>query len=180
MDLTSYVDALREELLVAAEAGGDDSRDLTERLINPLASATRLALLDALVAAMDEVTRELAPGSVEVRLRGREPDFVVTAPPSGDWRADARPEPEADLIWPSPGPAPAVAPDDDEGGTARITLRLPAHLKPRIDEAAARAGISANAWLVRAVTAGLDPAGGARSPSTSGTPIGRRHTGWVR
>ncbi|WP_432167068.1 hypothetical protein [Streptomyces sp. bgisy031] len=34
-----------------------------------------------LSAAMDEITRELAPGSVDVRLRGLDPDFVVTPPP---------------------------------------------------------------------------------------------------
>ena len=37
-------------------------------------------LLDALSSAADEITRELAPGSVEVRLRGREPQFAVTPP----------------------------------------------------------------------------------------------------
>ena len=40
----------------------------------------RLALLEALSAAADEITRELAPGAVEVRLRGSDPDFVVTLP----------------------------------------------------------------------------------------------------
>jgi hypothetical protein len=32
MDLTSYVDTLRHELAVAAEAGGEDARALAERL----------------------------------------------------------------------------------------------------------------------------------------------------
>ena len=34
-------------------------------------------LLEALSAAADEITRELAPGSVEVRLRAGDPEFVV-------------------------------------------------------------------------------------------------------
>ena len=38
----------------------------------------------------------------------------------------------------------------------RINLRLPEHLKTRVEEAAGRAGLSVNAWLVRAATAALD------------------------
>ena len=41
-------------------------------------------LLDALSAAADEITRELAPGSVELRLRAGEPDFVVTPAPADE------------------------------------------------------------------------------------------------
>ena len=61
MDLTPYVENLRRELAVAADAGGEDARALAERLIAPLESAVRLMLLDALSAAADEITRELAP-----------------------------------------------------------------------------------------------------------------------
>lgn len=35
MDLTPYVDNLRQELAVAADAGGDDARALAERLTAP-------------------------------------------------------------------------------------------------------------------------------------------------
>lgn len=61
MDLTPYVDNLRRELAVAAEAGGEEARELAERLTAPLESATRLTMLNVLSAAMDEITRELAP-----------------------------------------------------------------------------------------------------------------------
>src|ERR671916_1500961 len=81
MDLTQYVENLRRELAVAADAGGEDARVLAERLAAPLESAVRLMLLDALSAAADEITRELAPGSVELRLRTGEPAFVVTPAP---------------------------------------------------------------------------------------------------
>ena len=66
-----YVENLRRELAVAADAGGEEARALAERLTAPLESAVRLMLLDALSAAADEITRELAPGSVELRLRAR-------------------------------------------------------------------------------------------------------------
>ncbi|MCT7353181.1 toxin-antitoxin system HicB family antitoxin [Streptomyces sp. 15-116A] len=172
MDLTPYVDTLRRELAVAAEAGGDEARELAERLTAPLESATRLTLLNVLSAAMDEITRELAPGSVDVRLRGLDPDFVVTPPPT-----DA-----GDLVEPV-APVeplmPQVPADGDEGGTARVNLRLPAHLKARAEEAASREGLSVNAWLVRAVSAAVE--GGTR-PRTAekSRNLGQSFTGWVR
>ncbi|MCZ7415400.1 MULTISPECIES: hypothetical protein [unclassified Streptomyces] len=175
MDLTPYVDALRRELAVAAEAGGDDARELAERLTAPLESATRLAMLNVLSAAMDEITRELAPGSVDVRLRGLDPDFVVTAPPPGAGEGDGHPAPSAPAE-PLRAPAPA---EGDEGGTARVNLRLPAHLKARAEEAAGREGLSVNAWLVRAVSAAVE--GGARPRATRrAQTVGQSFTGWVR
>ncbi|MFE5538158.1 toxin-antitoxin system HicB family antitoxin [Streptomyces sp. NPDC056492] len=174
MDLTPYVDNLRRELAVAAEAGGEEARNLADRLTAPLESATRLTMLNVLSAAMDEITRELAPGSVDVRLRGLDPDFVVTLPPT-EGGAPAGP---AAPFEPLPAPAPAV-PDGDEGSTARVNLRLPAHLKARAEEAANREGLSVNAWLVRAVSAAVD--GGARPrPAEKTKSVGQSITGWVR
>ncbi|MPY49904.1 toxin-antitoxin system HicB family antitoxin [Streptomyces acidicola] len=172
MDLTPYVDALRRELAVAAEAGGEDARELAERLTAPLESATRLTMLNVLSAAMDEITRELAPGSVDVRLRGLDPDFVVTQPPAGGGPVEAAVLP----VEPFKAQAPA---DGDEGGTARVNLRLPAHLKARAEEAASREGLSVNAWLVRAVSAAVDGGTQPRTPERTRT-IGQSFTGWVR
>ncbi|MFC9245860.1 hypothetical protein ACFT7S_18170 [Streptomyces sp. NPDC057136] len=172
MDLTPYVDTLRRELGVAAEAGGDEARELAGRLTAPLESATRLTMLNVLSAAMDEITRELAPGSVDVRLRGLDPDFVVTLPPTGG----GAPTESAAPVEPLKTPAPA---DGDEGGIARVNLRLPAHLKARAEEAAGREGLSVNAWLVRAVSAAVD-GGGAPRPTERARTIGQNYTGWVR
>src|SRR5580700_212537 len=145
MDLTQYVSDLRYQLAVAAEAGGDDARALAERLTAPLESAARLALLDALSAAAAEITRDLAPGSVDVRLRGREPTFVVTLPPADEPLEDP----------PAGGSRPAAPPEGDEGEMSRVNFRLPEHLKTRIEDAAARDGLSVNAWLVRIATAAV-------------------------
>jgi hypothetical protein len=172
MDLTPYVETLHRELAVAAEAGGDEARRLAERLTAPLESATRLTMLNVLSAAMDEITREIAPGSVDVRLRGLDPDFVVTPPPN-DGGAAAEPAAPAEPVKPS---EPA---DGDDGGVARVNLRLPAHLKTRAEEAASREGLSVNAWLVRAVSAAVD--GGTRPRSARKTQsMGQSFTGWVR
>jgi len=169
MDLTPYVSKLSADLAVAAEAGGEDARALAERLTAPLDSAVRLTLLEALSAAADEITRDLAPGSVELRLRGLEPSFVVTPRPADDSFDESAP------------PIPAASPpaDAEDGAMARINVRLPEPLKARIEEAAAREKISANVWLVRAAAAVLDSAA-ARRPVSRDRFGGQHFTGWVR
>jgi hypothetical protein len=175
MDLTPYVDNLRRELAVAAEAGGAEARALAERLTAPLASAIRLTLLDALSAAADEITRDLAPGSVEVRLRAGDAAFAVT-PPAVDQPAT----PDTGSVAPAASSDEPPAPDDDSS-MVRINFRLPENLKARIEEAAAAEGRSVNAWLVRAASSALRPevrptpstaAGGARRSA-------QHYTGWV-
>ena len=166
MDLAPYVEELRHQLLVTAEAGGTEAVAVAERLVASLDATTRLILLDVLAVAAGEITGDLAPGSVEIRLRGRDPELVVTSPP-----ADLPPEPAAE-------PPAALAADVDEGATARLTLRLPEQTKTRVEEAAARSGLSVNAWLVRAITRALDPAPGRASRAQRGP--GSRFTGYAR
>jgi hypothetical protein len=169
MDLTPYVESLRRDLAAAAEAGGEDARALAERLTGPLESAVRLALLDALSAAAQEITRDLAPGSVDLRLRGREPSFAVTPPP-----------PEPSFEEPAATEAPPAA-DGDDGAMARINLRLSESLKARIEQAAGQAGLSTNAWLVRAAAIALGGSDAPGRPADRRSPRGsQRQTGWVR
>jgi hypothetical protein len=168
MILGTYVSSLQNRLAIAAEAGGDEARELAARLTAPLESAIRLEILDALSAAADEITRELAPGSVDVRLRGGEPEFVVIPPPSEDQFSDMAAAAQT-------SPAGAESADSEEGNVARLNLRLPETLKRRIEDAAAAEGLSLNAWLVRSASASLDSVGARRGPTG-----GDRFTGWVR
>ena len=169
MDLTRYVDGLHRDLAVAAAAGGDDARALAERLTAPLEPAIRLMLLDALSAAAGEITRELAPGSVELRLRAGEPEFAVTAGP-----AEEPPEPAVEAA------PPAVPADGDDGAVARINLRLPEQLKAGVEQAAASERLSVNAWLVRVVAAALAREDRGEQPPARGARPGQAYTGWVR
>jgi hypothetical protein len=171
MDLTPYVDRLREELGLVAEAGGAEARAVAERLTAPLESTVRLLLLDALSTAAGEITRELAPGSVDVRLRGRDPDFVVTSPP-----AEVAFDGATDGATVDPGGSP----DLDDGTVSRINFRAPENLKLRIEEAAARDGLSVNAWLVRLTAAAVEHDDRHRRPRRGGSGVGQSYTGWVR
>lgn len=141
MDITPFVDHLRRDLLAAAEAGGDELRLAAERLSYALDPSARLALMEAISQAAAEITAELPQGSVDVRLAGRELDFVVEVAP-----------PAAAVPAPPAPPAPPL-PEDEEGGLARITLRIPESVKAKAEERAAEAGQSLNTWLVNVVRA---------------------------
>jgi hypothetical protein len=177
MDMTSYVSNLGREFVTLAEAGGEEARALVERLTGSLESAIRITLLDVLSAAADEISRDLAPGSVELRLRGRDPNFVVTPPPADPLERGIR-EPAAtvgggldsDLLLAEDSPA------------ARINVRMPEQLKAAIEEAAAKEGRSVNAWLVRAAAAGLQRSDRDQRPEPrdTGKRTKQNFTGWVR
>lgn len=162
MDLDQYVRDLQRQLVNAAENGTEDSRAVADRLAAGLDAAARLALLDALSAAVGEITRDLAPGSVDMRLRGREIEFVVTQPNT---------EPDTDE-------RPAAGVDLEDASTSRTTLRLPDGLKSRVDEAAAADGLSVNSWLVRAVAAALQPK--QRRSAQRALRTGDSFAGWAR
>ncbi len=132
MELARHVDALRGDLAASAAGAAPEVTRAAELLAAALEPAARLRFLELLSAAAAEVTASLPRGSVEVRLRGREPELLVVA---------------------DPAPAPAGASDD---GTTRLTLRLPETVKLAVEESAAIAGSSVNAWLVRAVADALD------------------------
>jgi len=181
MDITPYVDSLRRDLAAAAEAGGDEAKAAAERLALALDPAVRLALMDALSQAAAEITSELPAGSVDVRLRGREPEFVVDVPTM----PLAPPAPSAPPLPPEPEEV------DEDGTVARITLRIPESLKAKAEEMAAKSGHSLNTWLVntirnatrdRAINVDIDLSSiplfdeFQRGPGRRG---GRRMTGWV-
>jgi hypothetical protein len=137
MDITPYVDSLRTSLVSAADSAGDETRQAAERLTFALDSSARLAIMEAVSQAAAEITAEMPNGGVDVRLNGRELDFVVHV---------ATPTP--------PVPPPPPSPDDlDDGNLARITLRIPESVKSKAEERANDAGQSLNTWLVNIIRA---------------------------
>jgi hypothetical protein len=172
MDLARHVEHLQTQLATGAEAAGEDARALVERLAAPFDAAIRLTLQDALTAAAEEITCDLAPGAVEVRLRGRELEFVVSPPP-----ADT---PPVEVAEADDGPPLLPGVDADEGSMSRINLRLADHLKARVEHAAGREGLSVNAWLVRAAAAALDRADSDRRRSLGPSRGAQHYTGWAR
>ncbi|MDV3220246.1 histidine kinase [Intrasporangium sp.] len=181
MNLDVYLTALTRQLADAAALGGDEMVELAERLAVPLQSTARLVLQDALADAMQEVTLELAPGSAELRLRGREISFVVTRP-TGPGGGEFQPAQPAEPAEPAGTGLPAEPGDSGEAGTARISFRPPDRLKAQIEAAAEREGLSVNAFLVRTLTAALRPAAPTTAPPRNGGRAlgGQRLEGWVQ
>lgn len=134
MEVTPHVEATRADL-EAVTAGDEQASVVAERLARALEPSLQLRLLDAIGEATAELNPQLPSGHVDVRLAGRDVQLVFV------------PDEEATRIPPA----------DEDGGTARLTLRMPERLKVRVEEAAASEGISTNAWLVRAVARGLEP-----------------------
>src|SRR3954468_10873893 len=162
MDLDTHVNDLQRQLVQVAENGTEDVRTVATRLVSGLDAAARLVMLDVLSAAAAEITRDLAPGSVDLRLRGRDVEFVVNVP-SPEGGGDNQPTAHVDL---------------DDASTSRPTLRLPDALKARVDEAAAADGLSVNTWLVRSIAAALEPK--QRRSAQRSLRTGDNFAGWAR
>jgi hypothetical protein len=154
MDMTPYVEMLEERLAAAAAVGDESTRRVASSLGDALDAGTRLALMAALSEFATEVSAVLTDRVVETRLDGTEISAAVSAAPLAE-----RPEHEESAI-------------SESGDTSRVTLRLPDELKVRAGEAAAREGLSLNAWLARAVQEALRATGARPSRGT-------RLRGWV-
>jgi len=208
MQMSPYVERLRADLLAAAAPAGPEVAKAAKLLVDALDPAVQLCLLEAQGDAAVELSDASPELAVEVRLRGREPVLVGAVASSRGAPAFPVPpaagSPEAagpagrlsggagtggDGLGSDVGPSDArlddasasgQAPDPDDG-LARVTLRLPESLKNRAEQGAARAGLSLNAWLVRAVARSVDAAApngtGFAAPFPPSTA--RRVTGWA-
>jgi uncharacterized protein (DUF1778 family) len=171
MELSPFVERLRRDLSDAAAAGGPEAQAAAERLALALDPATRMMLLEALSQAAAEITSDLDHEAVDVRMNGREPEFVVTQV------QPAQPPPAA--------PATPSQPEPEDDSQSRITLRLPESVKARAEEAANAIGQSLNAWLVDAVRDALDGRRidlevGSNRITVTGDGVRRRQIrGWV-
>jgi len=185
MDVTPYIERLRQDLLAAAEAASPEVRAAAERLTYAIDPSARLALMEAISQAAAEITAELPSGGIDVRLSGRDLEFAVQAgSPPVETPSVAAPSPEGD--------------EEEDGSIARFSLRIPESLKARAEEAADRSGSSLNTWLVTLIRnatreGGIkvdvdltslpqminDAMGGFTGPVTSTKPGSRRMTGWL-
>ncbi|WP_129664317.1 ribbon-helix-helix protein, CopG family [Phytoactinopolyspora endophytica] len=179
MELTPYVTSLRNALGAAGHAASDDVREAADRLSYAIEPSLRLTLIEALGDAAAEVTTQLDGVSVDVRIRGGNPEFVAS-----DERSTTSFSPPEPPEPPNPPPPPDV-----EENLSRVSLRLPESIKARVDEAAAAEGLSVNAWLIRAISQTLDGAQTGIQAGSTGVQVGphgvhvnlgRRISGWAR
>lgn len=171
MDLTVYVERLRQALTDAVSADDPVLAAGAERLLRAIEPAVRLTLMEALSDAAALISAELGEGEVEVRLRGRDVELVVEA---------ARTLP---MDWQQPLDLSSQMSSADQ---ARLTLRLPQDLKSGAEAAATRSGQSLNSWLVAGLrlsvlgSSPMDPdTSTPRRPRTPHRLAGEHRTGWA-
>jgi hypothetical protein len=173
MDLSQYVNQLREDLAAAAGAGDEQTRQTAALLGAALEPAARLAIMNALADLAAEVTEALGDRVVEVRLDGRDIRVAVTGEQPTE--PELEPEPAAQGAFRGFG--------GDSGDISRITLRLVEQIKGQAEQAAAAKGMSLNAWVAQAVQGALSGGGphqkGRKHEGWRGDQDGRRLRGWV-
>jgi hypothetical protein len=175
MKLTPHVETLRTGLANAASLGDDTTQDIARRLGDALDSSARLALIGAITEATDEISTELAPASVEMGLTGDEPRFSIHAPQGAEQPTILTPpDPEQTPTVEHPEGSTESADDESQ---VRVSLRLPASVKSKVDAAADNEQISTNAWLVHAIQDALAPAS-TESGAQSGFPPRGGSGGW--
>jgi hypothetical protein len=161
MKMSLVVDGLRSDVISVGELGDDTVAEVADRIAEVLGRSIPSRILDLLSEVAAEVSAELPDGRLEIRVAGDDVDlaYVDDAPARAD----------------SPAGAGAGAGAGDGDGerdrdmSARITLRLSESLKARVEEGAAREGISVNAFIVRTLEHGA--AGGHKRKSHVGNRL---------
>lgn len=153
MELSPYIESVRAGVVNASSLADEQTQHVAQRLGTAIESSTRLALIQALSDAAGTISAELAPSSVELRMVGQDPEFVVSLQTG---------EAEPTLLMPEPESASEETAEAEDEPVARITLRLPQSVKARVDEVASSEGISTNAWLIGAVMDALSERSGSR------------------
>ena len=178
MDITPYVDSLRPRSSPPPTPPATRPARPPSGSASPSTPAARLAIMEAVSQAAAEITAEMPNGGVDVRLNGRDLDFLVhVAAPT------------------APGTSPAAGARGRRGGRPRPGSRSasPSAVKAKAEERAAEAGQSLNTWLVNVVRAATrDGAinvdidlssipffGGGDPFEGRGQRGGKRMTGWL-
>ena len=157
MDITPFIEELTANLRLALAAQTEPQ--LADNLAAAAQAPARLAIMGAVSQAAAEASASLPSGRIGVQLSG--PALVLAY---------------------EPGPAVAEPPMDDDDGQARLTLRLPASVKSKAEQAAASQGVSLNTWVVRAMRDATEGDGIDLNFGPMGLRVrqqGRRLQGWV-
>jgi hypothetical protein len=140
MKMSLVVDGLRSDVISVGELGDDTVAEVADRIAEVLGRSIPSRILDLLSEVAAELSAELPDGRVEIRVAGDDVDLAyVEDAAAGTAGSDV--EGVGDR-------------DRDRDMSARITLRLSESLKTRVEEGAARQGISVNAFIVRTLEHG--------------------------
>jgi hypothetical protein len=130
MKMSLVIEGLRSDIEAVGELGDEAVAELADRIGAVFTRSAPSRILELLSAVAAEISDELPDGHVEIRVVGDDVELVYV-------------------------PAQGSAPEGDADLSARISLRLPDHLKSRVELAATREGISVNGYIVRMLERGV-------------------------
>jgi hypothetical protein len=158
MKMSLVVDGLRSDVLSVGELGDDTVAEVAERIADLLGRSLPARVLELLSEVAAELSDELPEGRIEIRVVGDQVDLVFV---EGE-RA------RGDRFGPAGGEGTGESANADL--SARITLRLSEGLKGRVEESAARQGLSVNTYIVRMLERGSSGDRG-RGPAAMGNRL---------
>jgi predicted DNA binding CopG/RHH family protein len=130
MKMSLVIEGLRSDIDAVAELGDEKVAEVAGRIGAVVTRSAPSRILELLSDVAADLSEELPDGRVETRVVGDDVDLAYID--------EHRPAPEADADL-----------------SARISLRLPDHLKMRLEQAASRDGVSVNGWIVRTLERGV-------------------------
>jgi hypothetical protein len=145
--ISVVAEGLAKDLEALGALGDEATANAARLLAVAMQGPITAKLLEVLGQLAVELGESLPGHTVEVRLVGDDAELVV-------------------------GTADETEPDLEGDADARITLRLSAQLKARVEAASARDGVSVNTYIVRALNQQARP--------ERGVKIGRRLSGYGR
>lgn len=147
MRISVVAEGLAKDLEALGALGDETTANAARLLAVAMQGPITARLLEVLGQLAAELGESLPDQTVEVRLVGDDVELVV-------------------------GAASPTGPDLEGDADARITLRLSAQLKARVEAASAREGVSVNTYIVRALNQQARP--------ERAVKIGRRLSGYGR
>jgi len=135
MQLSHAITDLETAVETQLRVAGPEIAEAGAHLMAALGPAISQTMMQVVSMAVAEVSSQLDTQAIDIKLVDGDPELVVRDDPSA--------------VLPPPPPPPPGVDDSDE---ARITVRLPGYLKDLVNEAAADAGDSINAYVVEVLT----------------------------
>lgn len=174
MDISVYLQQVREGIDNATALADADTKDVASRVASTVEPSVRLALIEAISDTANEINDELSTAEVTMTLVEGNPSFVIDehgisveqlASYGVDDAADEDDDGELE-------DDDEYDDDDDDESVVRFSLRLPKWAKDKVDRQAERNGMSTNAYLTELIVSQVASGRGRRGFGPGGPGFG--------
>lgn len=171
MDLSKHIDRVRDGIDSALSFADEDTKQVASRVASAAEPSLRLALIDAVTEAADEINSGLDESQVTVAFVDGDPRFVVQERPYEAVHLEDEPrDGEGEILDGIVDDELDDFEDEDADETlVRFSLRLPKWAKDKVDDRAEQRGMSTNAYLTEVI---IGEIAGGRGPRGFGAGFG--------